>query len=124
MMSRISNTRSTNAGSRCISFGGRSGGGTAISRRIVPGRRREHVDAVAEIDRLLDRVGDEEHRRLRLPPQLDQQLLHVQARRRIERAERLVHQDDPRRQDQRARDRDALAHAARQLARDTSARRA
>ena len=37
MMSRISNTRSTNAGSRCISFGGRSGGGTSISRRIVPG---------------------------------------------------------------------------------------
>src|SRR4029077_459311 len=37
MMSRISNTRSMNAGSRCISFGGRSGDGTSISRRIVPG---------------------------------------------------------------------------------------
>ena len=37
MMSRISHTRSTNAGSRCISFGGRVGGGTTISRRIVPG---------------------------------------------------------------------------------------
>ena len=117
MMSRISNTRSTNAGSRCISFGGRSGGGTSISRRIVPGRRREHVDAIAEVDRLLDRMGDEEHRRLRFPPQVDEQLLHVQPRRRIERAERLVHQDDARRQDQRPRDRHALAHAAGQLAR-------
>ena len=37
MMSRISHTRSTNAGSRSISFGGWVGGGTAISRMIVPG---------------------------------------------------------------------------------------
>ena len=37
MMSRISKTFSMNSGSRCISFGGRSGGGTSISRRIVPG---------------------------------------------------------------------------------------
>src|SRR6185295_11000105 len=37
MRSRISHTRFTKAGSRSISFGGRSGGGTTISRRIVPG---------------------------------------------------------------------------------------
>src|SRR5262249_9691724 len=37
MMSRISQTRSTNGGCRSISLGGRSGGGTSISRRIVPG---------------------------------------------------------------------------------------
>ena len=124
MRSRISNTSSTNGCSRCISFGGRSGGGTAISSQDRPGRRREHVDAIAEIHGLLDRVRHEEHRRLRLAPQLDQQLLHVQPRRRIERAERLVHQDDARRQDQRAGDGHALPHAARQLAAGTCARRA
>ena len=69
MISRISNTRSMNAGSRCISFGGRSGAGTAISLQDRARRRREHVDAIAEIDGFLDRVRDEEHRRLRLPPQ-------------------------------------------------------
>ncbi len=42
---------------------------------------------------------------------------HLLARQRIERAERLVHQQQRRVVDQRARDRDALAHAARQLVR-------
>src|SRR5262249_5879479 len=37
MMSRISLTRSTKPGSRSMSFGGRSGGGTVIWRMIVPG---------------------------------------------------------------------------------------
>ena len=37
MMSRISHTRSTNARSRSISFGGCVGGGTTISLMIVPG---------------------------------------------------------------------------------------
>src|SRR6185503_18842957 len=82
-----------------------------------PRRGREDVDAVAEIDRFLDRVGDEEDRRLRFLPEIDQQLLHVQPRRRVERAEGLVLQDDARREYQSPRDGDALAHAARQLAR-------
>ena len=41
----------------------------------------------------------------------------MQARRRIERAEGLVHQDDARLQDERARNSDALPHPARELAR-------
>ncbi len=100
MMSRISHTRSTKAGSRSISFGGWVGGGTTISRMNRARRRGEHVDAIAEIDRLLDRMRDEEHGRLRFLPQIDQQLLHVQPRRRIQGAERLVHEDDAGREDQ------------------------
>ena len=123
MMSRMSKQRSTNSGSRCISFGGRCGAGTRHLPEDRPGRGGEDVDAVAEIHGLLDGVRDEEDRRLRLTPEIHEQRLHVQACRRIERAERLVHQDDPRRQNQRARDRDALAHAARQLAAGTSSRR-
>jgi hypothetical protein len=41
----------------------------------------------------------------------------VQARRRIEGSEWFVHQDDTRAEDERARDRHALAHAAGELAR-------
>ena len=48
---------------------------------------------------------------------LDQQVLHVEPGGGIERAERLVHQNDVRRQDQRARDGDALAHASGKLMR-------
>ena len=63
-------------------------------------------------------MRDEEHRRFGLPPQLDDQLLHVEARRRIERAERLVHENDARRENERPRNRHALPHAARQLVRE------
>ena len=48
-------------------------GGPAAARRsrfrIVPGARREHVDAIAQVDGFLDRVRDEEDRRLRFAPQ-------------------------------------------------------
>ena len=81
-----------------------------------PRRRREHVHAVAEVDGLFDRMRHEKHRRLRFLPEIDQQFLHVQPRRRIQRPERFVHEDDARRQNQRARDRHALPHAAGQLA--------
>ena len=80
-------------------------------------RRGEHVHAVAEIDGFFDGMRHEEHRCLRFLPQLVEQLLHAEPRGRIERAERLVHQDDARPEDQRARDRHALAHAAGELAR-------
>ena len=62
-------------------------------------------------------MGHEEHRGFGFAPQLVEQLLHVQPRGRIERAERFVHEDDARPEDQCACDRDALAHAAGQLAR-------
>ena len=50
-------------------------------------------------------------------PQLEQLVVEALARQGIERAERLVEQQDLRVADERARDRHALAHAARQLVR-------
>ena len=51
----------------------------------------------------------------RLPPQLEDQLLDLLARERVERAERLVHQHHFRVAGERARDADALLHAAGEL---------
>ena len=56
---------------------------------------------------------------LRVVPQLQQLFLHPAARQRVERRERLVHQQDLRLHRHRARDRDALLHAARQRVRDS-----
>ena len=50
-------------------------------------------------------------------PDLEQELLHQHARLEVERGERLVHQDELRAADQRARDRHALLHAAGELVR-------
>jgi hypothetical protein len=49
------------------------------------------------------------------PPDADQQLLHALARQAVERAERLVHQQDRGLGRERAGDADPLAHAAREL---------
>ncbi len=78
------------------------------------GMRREHQDAVADQQRLLDRVGDEDHREADVFPQRHQLLLHLAAGERVERRERLVHQQHRRLHGERARDRDALLHAARE----------
>ena len=82
-----------------------------------PGPRRHHQHPVGQQHRLVDAVGDEQHRLARRQPQLlevDPQLLAGQ---RVERAERLVHQQERRVVDQRAHDRGALLHAARELVR-------
>ena len=79
------------------------------------GRWRHDDDVVAQANRLVDRVGDKEHTGFLLSPQREQQFLHSQARARVKRTERLVHQHDAWLEDQRARDRYALAHAAGQL---------
>ena len=79
--------------------------------------RAHHHDAVGEQHRLVDRMRDEQHRLARREPQRLEVEAHLLARQRVERAERLVHQQQRRVVDQRARDRDALAHAARQLVR-------
>ena len=50
-------------------------------------------------------------------PHAQQQLLHHQPRLRVERAERLVHQEQLRLADPRAGERDSLLHAARELVR-------
>ncbi len=59
----------------------------------------------------------EEHGRAGLAPQAQQLIAHQQARLLVERAERLVEQDEPRLQDERARDANTLAHAAGELRR-------
>ena len=77
--------------------------------------RRHHRHAVGEIDRLLHVVGDEDHGLGRALPDAEELRLHQAARLRIERAERLVHQQDFRIEGERARERGALLHAAGEL---------
>jgi hypothetical protein len=62
-------------------------------------------------------MRDQEDRRLHLARQLHEEVLHGVARSRIERAERLVHQEHARLENERARERHALPHPARQLLR-------
>ena len=92
--------------------------GRGASTRSVattrPGTRREHDDAIAEHECLLDVVGD----RARVARQRPRQPgLHLLARQCIERGERLVEAQQRASREQRAREGDALAHAARQPAR-------
>ena len=77
----------------------------------------EHDHLVGEIDRFRDRMRHEQHRGAGLAPDAQQQVVHLQPRQFVERAERLVHQQQFRLMDQRAAKRDALLHAARQLMR-------
>ena len=100
----------------CAALRGR-GTGTSISSCTSPGMRRQHQDAVGEKDRLVEIVGDEDDGDVDLAPDFQQMRLHRAARLRIERAERLVHQQDARLIGERAHDRHALLHAARQLMR-------
>ena len=62
-------------------------------------------------------VRDEDHGLARAPPDVEQPLAHQDARLLVERAEGLVHQEDLRVERERAPDRDALLHPARELAR-------
>src|SRR5262249_566289 len=79
--------------------------------------RREDDHAVGEIDRLVDVMGDEQHRLARRIPNLLQLLLQQLAVLRVERTERLIHQQNARIEREQARESHALLHAARQLAR-------
>ena len=82
----------------------------------APRARRHHDDALGEEDRLGDRVGDEHDRGARLGADPDQLGLHALARHLVQRAERLVHEQQRRPARERAGDRHALLHAARELA--------
>ena len=78
---------------------------------------RHHQHALGQVDGLVDVVGDHDDGLAGRLPQPQQLVLHGLARLRVERAERLVEQQDFRIVGERARDRDALLHAARQFAR-------
>ena len=81
------------------------------------GPRAHHHDDVGEIDRLGEAMRNEEHGLAGLLPDVEQVVAHAGAGLLVERRERLVHQDQARVLRQPARDRDPLAHAARQLVR-------
>src|SRR5262245_40999715 len=86
--------------------------------KVDAARARRHYDhPVGEEHRLLDAMSDEQHGVLDRTPHDLQVRNHLLARERIERAERLIHQEQARLLHQRAADGGALAHAARQFAR-------
>ena len=97
----------------------RRGSGRSIVTisRTRPGRAGQHQHLLAEKRRLVDAVGDEHDRRAGLAPDAQQFLVQPVAGDLVQRAERLIHQQHARSAQQRARDRHALAHAARQLVR-------
>src|ERR1700730_374637 len=76
---------------------------------------REHGHPIGEIDRLIDVVGDKENAEIAGCPEIEQELLQIEAREGIQRAERLVHQQKPGIGRKRARNRYALLHSAGQL---------
>ena len=87
-------------------------------RRVVLGEHAafaEDRDAVAEHDRLVDVVRDEDDRLAQLALDPQELVLEPGARDRVDRAERLVHQHDGRVRRERASETDALALAAREL---------
>src|SRR6266581_4392143 len=87
----------------------------AVQLRLdLPWVRRKQQDAAADLDRFGNRVGHEQHREVRVVPQLQQLVLHLAPRQRIERGERLVHQQDIGLHRHASCDRNALLHPARQ----------
>ena len=82
-----------------------------------PGMRAHHHHAVRQIHRLGHVVGHVDHGLAGLPPHVREQALHVVAGERVERRERLVHQQHGRIVGERARDGDPLLHPAGQMMR-------
>src|SRR5271155_1240181 len=96
----------------------------AVARKIAgddiddpPRARRHHDDLGRQEYRFGNRMGHEHDRFLGLVPQPEQLLIEMIAHDFVERAERLVHQEQRRLEGQRARDRSTLLHAAGQLPR-------
>ena len=89
----------------------------SISRGRAALLLRQDQHPVGKVDRLLQIVGDHDHGDVLLAPDAGEFLLHGDLGHRVERAERLVEQQDLRLHGQRAGDADALRHAARKLPR-------
>ena len=90
----------------------RRGRGRSMPRSSATTPIAEHDDAIGERHRLGHVVGDEHGGEAMLAPDAREQLVHLGAGQRIERAERLVEEQHARAADQRARQRDALLLAA------------
>ncbi len=115
--SRTSLTSSKKRGSSRVSAVRGDGRSISTAPAMRPGRGLITIDARRQEHCLGDRVRDEDHCRLELLP--DREELEVQpfARHLVERAERLVHQQERRLERERSRDRNALLHAAGELPR-------
>src|SRR5262245_31226377 len=81
--------------------------------------RGHYDDPLGEIDRLEHRMGDEDDGLAQRLPERQEVVVEAKARDLVERGERLVHQQERRLGDERARDRGAHLHPARELARIT-----
>src|SRR5206468_587806 len=64
----------------------------------VAGLGGHQKDAIPQIDGLLDGMGDEKNGVVLLPPEVEEQLLHAEANAGIKRAERFIHEQNPRTQ--------------------------
>ena len=96
----------------------RGAGDVELGRRPAPGRGVRTSDAVGEVERLLDVVGDEQRPCGGRPPATPREpLLHLGAGDRVERGERLVEQQHRLAGDQGAQEGDPLAHPAGELGR-------
>src|SRR5262249_45603985 len=91
----------------------RKGDAHVRDERARPARHHQH--SVRKEDRFADSVGDEEHGLLIALPDVEQCRVHFVAGDGVEGAERLVHQEQRGIVDERAADRDPLAHPAREL---------
>ena len=83
----------------------------------------QHEHPVAEVDALVDVVGDQQHRAAVLAAHPQQQVLELGPGLRVDRRERLVHQQQRRPGGQRPGDRHPLLHAAGELPRVLGRRR-
>src|SRR5690606_27028233 len=83
--------------------------------RYLAGAGRHHHDPVGEQDGLRDGVGDEQDRLRLFVPDAEQLEAHFFPRQRVERAERLVHEERRGLGDEGPADRGALLHAAGEL---------
>ena len=83
----------------------------------TPRRLAHDVDVVSEQKGFIDVMSHEENRRPMLAPNVKQKSVHRQTRLGIERAERLIHQQHLRAEDEGSGNRDPLFHAARKLLR-------
>src|SRR5215212_9195877 len=87
------------------------------NRPYSSGAGAEHENPIRQEQCLVNAVGDEDNGRASLRPDFQEVFLQLLASLRIERAERLVHEDKNRLAHQRAGDADPLLHAAGELVR-------
>ena len=100
-----------------------SGASIASSVKTRPGRGVITTMRLREIDQLEHRMGDEDHGLSERPPEREQIVVELEAGDLVERGERLVHQQQLRFGDERARDRRRASSCRRKARADRLARR-